>query len=47
LTAVWNVAGDYMRRHLEGYTLAMVARMARGDAPWPATDAVAPSPERS
>jgi len=29
-----------MRHHLEGYTLAMVARMARGDEPWPAIAAV-------
>ncbi|MFV0307942.1 MAG: RrF2 family transcriptional regulator [Desertimonas sp.] len=35
LISVWNVAGDYMRRHLDGYTLASVARMAQGAAPWP------------
>ena len=35
LTAVWNEAGDYMRHHLEGYTLASVAAMANGDAEWP------------
>ena len=38
LLAVWDVAGDHMRHHLEGYTLATVAAMARGDAPWPAID---------
>ena len=37
LIAVWNEAGEHMRHHLEGYTLAMVAEMAQGDAPWPAT----------
>ena len=37
LIAVWNEAGEYMRRHLDSYTLAAVARMARGDAPWPVT----------
>ena len=38
LIAVWNVAGEFMRRHLESYTLAAVARMAKGDAPWPSLD---------
>lgn len=36
LIAVWNEAGDYMRDHLESYTLASVAQMAKGAAPWPA-----------
>ena len=35
LIAVWNVAGEYMRQHLASYTLASIARMARGQAPWP------------
>lgn len=35
LTAVWNVAGEFMRHHLEGYTLATVACMANGETPWP------------
>lgn len=35
LLAVWSKAGEVMREHLEGYTLASVARMARGKAPWP------------
>ena len=35
LIAVWNVAGEVMRRHLESYTLAAVGRMAQGDAAWP------------
>jgi Rrf2 family protein len=36
LLAVWQQAGDVMRRHLEGYTLATIADIAKGDAPWPA-----------
>jgi len=36
LLAIWNHAGEVMRRHLEGYTLADIAEVARGDAPWPA-----------
>jgi Rrf2 family protein len=35
LIAVWNLAGEYMREHLDSYTLASVAGMAKGDAPWP------------
>ena len=30
LIAVWNRAGEHMRHHLDGYTLASVAEMARG-----------------
>jgi Rrf2 family iron-sulfur cluster assembly transcriptional regulator len=37
LLAIWNKAGEVMRRHLEGYTLASIASVARGDAPWPST----------
>jgi Rrf2 family protein len=40
LLAVWKVAGEVMRRHLDGYTLASIAEMAKGDAPWPATQPV-------
>ncbi len=36
LLAVWKQAGDVMRRHLEGYTLATIADIAKGDTPWPA-----------
>jgi hypothetical protein len=32
---VWNEASEFMRKHLASYTLAEVARMARGQAPWP------------
>jgi Rrf2 family protein len=35
LLGIWNRAGDYMRHYLEGYTLAQIAEIARGDAPWP------------
>ena len=35
LLAVWQAAGEHMRRHLESYTLAAMARSARGEAPWP------------
>ncbi len=38
LLAVWKQAGRYMHRHLEEYTLASIAEVARGEAPWPATD---------
>jgi Rrf2 family protein len=38
LIAVWNLAGEFMRRHLDSYTLAGVARMAKGDSPWPASE---------
>ena len=36
LTHLWNLAGEYMRAHLESYTLASIASMARGQADWPA-----------
>jgi hypothetical protein len=29
-----------MRRHLDSYTLAGIARMARGQAPWPEAPAI-------
>lgn len=35
LLAIWKQAGDHMRHHLEGFTLASVAEAARGKAPWP------------
>ena len=37
LIAVWNEAGEQMRRQLDSYTLAAVSRMAKGDATWPAS----------
>lgn len=38
LLAIWKQAGDVMRDYLDGYTLASIATMAQGNAPWPATD---------
>lgn len=35
LLAVWEAAGEHMRRHLESYTLASIAASARGEAGWP------------
>jgi len=36
LLAVWDAAGEHMRRHLQSYTLDAIAASARGEAPWPA-----------
>ena len=33
LLGIWNQAGDHMRTYLEGFTLAGIAAIARGDAP--------------
>lgn len=38
LLAIWHQSGEVMRRHLDGFTLASIAAMARGDADWPSTD---------
>ena len=35
LIAIWNEAGEHMRQHLDRLTLAAVATMAKGAAPWP------------
>jgi Rrf2 family iron-sulfur cluster assembly transcriptional regulator len=35
LLAVWANVGEHMRRLLEGQTLADIAAIARGEAPWP------------
>jgi len=35
LLNIWNVVGDHMRRHLEGWTLADIAAQARGEQVWP------------
>ena len=35
LRAIWNVAGEHMREHLEDYTLAKIASAAKGTSPWP------------
>jgi Rrf2 family iron-sulfur cluster assembly transcriptional regulator len=35
LLSIWKQAGELMRAHMEGFTLAEVARAAQGTAPWP------------
>ena len=35
LLAIWKEAGELMRRHMEGFTLAEVALAAQGTTPWP------------
>ena len=35
LLAIWKQAGEHMRHHLEGFTLASIADAARGRGPWP------------
>ncbi|MDX2379196.1 MAG: Rrf2 family transcriptional regulator [Acidimicrobiia bacterium] len=35
LLEIWSLAGDHMRGFLDGYTLASIAAISRGDAPWP------------
>jgi len=43
LIALWNEAGEYMRHHLDSFTLATIAEMAQGRIPWPSTAVVEPS----
>lgn len=35
LLAIWDRAGAHMRAYLEAFTLAGIADIAHGDAPWP------------
>jgi Rrf2 family iron-sulfur cluster assembly transcriptional regulator len=35
LLAIWDQAGAHMRSHLDGYTLATIADISRGEAEWP------------
>ena len=35
LLAIWKEAGEVMRDYLEGFTLASIANVARGESPWP------------
>jgi Rrf2 family transcriptional regulator, iron-sulfur cluster assembly transcription factor len=35
LYAIWKLAGEHMRLLLDGFTLASVAQVAQGEAPWP------------
>jgi Rrf2 family iron-sulfur cluster assembly transcriptional regulator len=37
LLAIWGAAGSHMREFLNSYSLADIAGMTRGEAPWPAT----------
>ena len=38
LLAIWDVAGQHMREHLDAYTLESIAAAAAGNGPWPKTD---------
>lgn len=38
LLAIWSASGAHMRRFLDSFSLAEIAEMARGGAPWPAED---------
>jgi len=40
LLAIWGAAGSHMREFLNSFSLADIAGMTRGEAPWPAVDAV-------
>ncbi len=35
LLQIWKVAGETMRSHLDGYTLASIVEMAEGRSSWP------------
>jgi Rrf2 family protein len=35
LLAIWAEVGDHMRKYLDSWTLADIAPIARGEAPWP------------
>ena len=35
LLAIWKQAGDVMRHHLDGFTLAHIAEVTRGEVAWP------------
>jgi Rrf2 family iron-sulfur cluster assembly transcriptional regulator len=39
LLAIWADVGDHMRSHLDGYTLADIAAITRGNRPWPESPA--------
>ena len=38
LLAIWDVAGQHMREHLDAYTLESIARAAAGTGEWPKAD---------
>jgi Rrf2 family iron-sulfur cluster assembly transcriptional regulator len=35
LLAIWDVAGQHMREHLDAYTLDAIAKAATAQGPWP------------
>lgn len=35
LLAIWDVAGQHMREHLDTYTLEVIAKAATGEGDWP------------
>ena len=41
LLAIWKESADVMRRHLDGFTLASIAAVANGEAPWPGIEELA------
>jgi Rrf2 family iron-sulfur cluster assembly transcriptional regulator len=38
LLAIWDVAGQHMREHLDAYTLESIAAAAGGTGAWPKVD---------
>ena len=38
LLAIWDVAGQHMREHLDAYTLESIASAAAGTGEWPKAD---------
>lgn len=38
LLAIWDVAGQHMREHLDAYTLDAIAKAATNQGPWPKTE---------
>jgi Rrf2 family iron-sulfur cluster assembly transcriptional regulator len=38
LLAIWDVAGQHMREHLDAYTLESIAAAAAGTGAWPKVD---------
>ncbi|MFM2072190.1 MAG: hypothetical protein RLZZ623_2453 [Actinomycetota bacterium] len=49
LYAIWKLAGEHMQQLLGGFTLAQVAEVSQGLAPWPDRSNVdaEPAPQRS
>ena len=44
LLAIWKESADVMRRHLDGFTLASIAAVAKGEAPWPGVEELVARP---